>query len=229
MWWLIGVVLMFFVVRSVWRTWAHPNSVLIRQAVNMGWLAAGVVTTDGYRNTKLFRDSMLCVVWFRDNNIELLSPPASRRFKDFVELEQWLATPKAQLLSDMAECMAEADKATPAVEDAPESPEMTYFQEVNDCIRMMGDRGDLALYAQLYPDFMAASVEVYKAGFECDVPARLVGGFIADAAASYQSNPSLGILCLEYTRNRIPQLWPGVREPAAQNLLAQSMDKEGKT
>jgi hypothetical protein len=83
---------------------------------------------------------------------------------------------------------------------------------------MMGDRGALALYAQLDPEFMAASMEVLKACFECDVPVKHVGGFIAEAADSHQSNPSLGIACLEYTRDRIPQLWTKVRESALHNL-----------
>ena len=120
----------------------------------------------------------------------------------------------------MAECMAEADAAANVVGDVPDPPETRYCQEVDDCIRTMGNRDDLALsaqpntdfmaallYAQLNPGFMAVSLEVYMAGFRCDVPAKILGDFIGEAADTYQSNPSVGISCLEHIRDRIPQLW----------------------
>jgi hypothetical protein len=194
----------------------------------MGWIVAGVETRVTYKNTKLSRNGMLSLISHRDRNVELLVPPGPYRFKDFVELESWLSTPIGRLSKDVAECMAEADAATDAVEDAPESPETRYFQEVSDTIRMMGDRGDLVFYTQLNLDFMTASMGVYKAGFENNVPARLVGGFIADGADRYRSNPILGVLYLEESRKNIPRLWPEVREPALQNLLAQLTDRKGK-
>jgi hypothetical protein len=103
----------------------------------------------------------------------------------------------------MQEAMEEADNATTPIDAGAPSPEMAYFQEASDCIRALGDRGDLAIYTQLYPEFFAASVEVYRAGFECYVPATRVADLIADAAYLYQSNPNAAILCLQ----RIPQQW----------------------
>jgi hypothetical protein len=66
----------------------------------------------------------------------------------------------------------------------------------------------------LHPDFMAASYKVCKVGFECNVPAKDVGGFIAEAAASYQSNPSVGIKLLEHTVDRISELWAETKKAA---------------
>ena len=204
-WYMVVEVIKFF-----WRRWLNPTQVLVDQAVRMGWIAAGVESRANYKNTKFSRKGMISLISHRDRNVELLIPPGPHRFKDFAELEQWFATPKGRLSKDMAECMAEAEAATDLVRDVPRSPEAQYFEEVNDCIRTMGDRGDVALHAQLHPDFMAASFEVCKAGFQCNVPAKHVGGFIAEAADSYESNPSVGIKLLEHTIDRIPQLWPEI-------------------
>jgi hypothetical protein len=93
----------------------------------------------------------------------------------------------------------------------------------------MGDRGDLALYTQLNPDFMKASMEVCEVGFECNVPAMVVGEAIADAADYYHSNPKLSIEWLQETRNNIPRLWPEMTEPALPSQVTQLLDKKGKT
>jgi hypothetical protein len=187
-----------------------PTQGLADQAGRLGWITAGVESRANYKNTKFSRNGMISLISHRDMNVVLLIPPGPHCFKDFDELERWFATPKGRMSKDMAECMSEADAAIDVVGDVPQSPEAQYFEEVGECIRMMGDRGDIALHAQLYPDFMAATFEVYNAGFRCNVPARHIGDFIAEAAASYQSNPSVGIELLEYARDRIPQLWPEV-------------------
>jgi hypothetical protein len=202
------------VIGHLWRTWASPAQVLADQAVRMGWIVAGVETRVSYKNTKLSRNGMISLISHRDRNVELHVPPGPHRFKDFVELEQWFATPMGKLSKDMAECLTGADAAATDTGDMPESPEARYAQEVDDCIRMMGEQGDIALHAQLHPDFMAASYKVCKLGFECNVPAKHVGGFIAEAAASYQSNPSVGIKLLEHTVDRIPQLWAETKKAA---------------
>jgi hypothetical protein len=138
-------------------------------------------------------------------------------------------TPKTKLLRDFMEADAEALRDDNRSSEAESGTEARYFQDVNDVIRTMGDRGDLALYAQLNPDFMKASMEVCEVGFECYVPARVVGRAIADAADHYRSNPKLSIEWLQETRNNIPRLWPEVTEPALQNQVAQLLDKKGKT
>lgn len=212
------------VVRYLWLKWACPAQILADQAAHLGWIAAGVETRVSYKNIKFSRNGMVSLISHRDRNIELLVPRGPHLFRDFDELERWFATPTGKISKEMAECMAEADTAANAVGDVPATPETIYFQEVDDCIRMMGDRGDHALdaqlntdfmaallYAQLNPDFMAVSFEVYMTGFRCDVPPKILGDFIGEAADTYKSNPSLGISCLEHIRDRIPQLWSSVR------------------
>jgi hypothetical protein len=155
----------------LWRTWTHRANVLVRQAANMGWVAVGVITTDGYRNTKLSRGGLLSVVWYLDGNIELLAPPVPRRFKDFVELESGLAS--------------------------LDSPETRYFLEVENYIREMGYYEELVLPARAVPEFRTALARVYLVGFEADTPAKVVGDLVADGASKYSSNPEMGLLFLD--------------------------------
>ena len=90
--WIVGLVIAIAVAWQLWRVWASPAQRITNQAARMGWVAAGVDTRDGYRNTKLFRNGIISVVWYKDENVELLDPPGPHRFKDFVELETWLTT-----------------------------------------------------------------------------------------------------------------------------------------
>jgi hypothetical protein len=103
-----------------------------------------------------------------------------------------------KLRRDVEQAMEEADNAPPYIQPEP-GTEARYFQDVDDCLRAMGDRGDLAFHTQLHPDFMKAKAEVYRAGFECYVPEVRVASVIADAAYLYPKDPSLTILVLERT------------------------------
>lgn len=176
MWWLVGSVVAVLVVRHLWRVWTHPATVLVRQAANMGWVASGTVTADGYRNTKLSRDGMSTVVWYKDQNIELLDPPTTKRFQDFVELERWLATD---------------------TDSEPDTPEMAYMRKVDDCIRALGYYDELVLPAQTFEPFLAACALVYKAGFETGAAPKLVGMHIAEGANKFDHNAEFGVLYLQ--------------------------------
>lgn len=190
MWWLIGLVVVFFAVRHFWRVWTHPAAVLVRQAVNMGWVGSGTLTVDGYRNTKLSRDGMTSVVWHKDQNVELIDPPATHRFKDFVELERWLAS-------------------DPGSE--PDTPEMTYMRDVDDYIRSLGHYDNLVLPAQTVEPFLAACAVVYKAGFETGTSTKVVGMHIAEGANKFNHNSEFGILYLQNIAKGLGK--PKAREP----------------
>ncbi len=177
MWWLISGVVTFFAMRFLWRTWTHPANVHVRQAAHLGWVAIGVITKDGCRNTKLSRGNLLSVVWYREGNIELLAPPVPRRFKNFEELDRWLAS--------------------------LESPETRYALEAENFIREMGYYDDLVLPARIVPEFRAASARVYLAGFETKAPTKVVGALIADGASKYKLNPELGLLFLDDVANNL--------------------------
>lgn len=119
----------------------------------------------------------------------------SKRVKaTYAEKEPWME----QLRRDMEQAMEEADNAPPYIQPEP-GTEARYFQDVDDCIRAMGERGDVAFHTRLHWDFAKASLEVYRTGFECYVPEVRVASVIADAAYLYPKDPSLTISVLERT------------------------------
>lgn len=199
MWWIASIVVAVVVVRLLWRVRTSPVQVLVNQALHMGWVAAGVDTRDGYKNTKLFRRGMVSVVWYRHENVELLSLPGPHRFKNFVELERWLTTPEAKLLQDFMEADAEAMRGGEA-NAGPIDPKARYFQEVTDTIHRMGNLGTLILYSQLNFAFMEASMELCNAGFDKEVPALNVAYLIAEGTDEFQSSPALGVAYLGVVR-----------------------------
>lgn len=60
-WWVVvAIVMSLIVVRHLWRSYSHPYNMLLRQAANMDWVAAGTrKSEDGYRNMQLRRGNML--------------------------------------------------------------------------------------------------------------------------------------------------------------------------
>lgn len=124
-------------------------------------------------------------------------------------------SPTARLTLDFMKADAEAALGRPHPHSEPEpGTEARYFQDIDDVIRTMGDKGSLTIYAQINPDFLKASLEVCEVGFECSAPERLVASSIADAAVGYLSDKNLGLRLLELSRDLIPKLLPQ-EEPAA--------------
>ena len=92
-WWILGVVLSFIVLRFLWNGYNHPSHVLGRQAANMNWVAVGrVKDLDGNKNLKVSRNGMEAIISFRNGNVILAKPWQLKPFKDFMEIERWLAT-----------------------------------------------------------------------------------------------------------------------------------------
>jgi hypothetical protein len=140
--------------------------------------------------------------------------------------EKWRtnANPVTKLRRDLANADKQATQEKSAHSQAEAGTEARYFEDVDDAFHTMGDRGSIALYAQINPAFLKASMEVYAVGFECFVPEKQVAGFIADAAIRYTADPRVGLLYLEQYKNYIPRLWPTVTEPELQNLVTQTAD-----
>jgi Zn ribbon nucleic-acid-binding protein len=165
--------------------WAHPSVRLVRQAAKMGWVAAGVVTTDGYRNTKLSRGWLVSVVWYRDENVELLAPAAPHRFDDFTDMERWIALTNKRNGDEIS------------------SPETRFMEEVEDFIRSMGRYYGLVLPAQTIPEFLEALTRVYKAGFQTNTPAKVIGMLTIDGANHFNQHPEYGVRFLEEVANNL--------------------------
>ena len=91
-WWIIGAITAFLVFRFAWRCYIHPAHVLGRQAANMNWFAIGRVEDDkGFKDVCYGRDGMEVKVSYASGRVFLVKPAHVEPFKDFIELERWLA------------------------------------------------------------------------------------------------------------------------------------------
>jgi len=156
------------VFRFLWRAYTHPAHVLGRQAAHMNWTAAG---TDrdaaGYRNTRVSRGPYEAVISYKAGNVHLIKPPSSQPFKDFVEVERWLAT-------------RGPTSAT--------SGQVEYFQRIEAYITAMGWYDRLLVLQGTDPQFCEATLRVYRAGFSAGQPDKVVGALIMDSVNKYSSN-----------------------------------------
>ena len=89
---LVGGLALILILRRMWKAYVHPAHTLGRQAANMNWVAAGSLKDDdGYKNMVVQRDGLEAAISFKNENVELLKPKHHAAFKDFIELERWLA------------------------------------------------------------------------------------------------------------------------------------------
>lgn len=182
-WYLVGAVALFVLVRHLWRSYNHPAMVLTRQAANMNWVASGTfVDEQGLRNTKLTRDGLESIIWFKDQNVGLLKPHTERRFNNYVELERWL---------------------TSQVDGPVFGDEEVYFGEIEAFLRSCGYYEDIVLPAQCFEDFLKASRRVYRAGYKGKQSAQVVGALVADAANKFNVNPEFGLTFLRVLEKKI--------------------------
>jgi hypothetical protein len=90
---ILYFVIAFFIIRHLWKVYINPAAVLGRQAANMNWIVSGrVEDSDGYNNVRYVRDNMEAVVSFQNGNVVLTKPNHLEPFKDFIEIERYLAT-----------------------------------------------------------------------------------------------------------------------------------------
>jgi hypothetical protein len=123
-WWILGAILAVIVIRFLWRGYNHPSHVLGRQSANMNWVAVGRVSDiDGYKNLKVSRDGMEAIISFKNGNVILAKPFCITPFKDFMEIERWLAT---------------IEKNAAKEKHATDDRETSYYEAVNDYITSHG-------------------------------------------------------------------------------------------
>lgn len=180
---ILGAIALVLLIRHAWRSYNHPVMVLTRQAANMGWVASGTLIDEhGLRNTKLARDGLESIIWFRDQNVGLLKPATPRRFANFVEIERWLATQSfGSVVGEEAE----------------------YFAAIEAFLSRCGHFEDVVLPAQYSEDFFEASVRVYRASYTAKLSPKVVGALMVEAANHYNTNPELGLAYLQALERRM--------------------------
>jgi hypothetical protein len=102
-WWIVAAILLIIVVRFLWRAYTQPAHVLGRQAANMNWVVSGNTTDErGYRNMRVKRDGLEAMITYEPATVVLLTSPRQETFRDFIELERWLATAPSTSAQDSA-------------------------------------------------------------------------------------------------------------------------------
>lgn len=178
-WWILGIILAFFVIRSMWRAYTDPSHVLGRQAANMNWVAIGRVSdSDGYKNVKLARNGMEAVISFQNGNVELVKPWREAPFKDFIELERWLANKEQE-------------------KESVNEEEVEYYEAVNDFINSHGFYEPLLELQGTDREYCIASMNMHKAGYLSGQSEKVVGALTLDSIKKYEQNRQLSILFLQ--------------------------------
>jgi len=77
------------------------------------------------------------------------------------------------------------------------------MKKVEDFIRSTGHYYDLVLPAQTILEFMEALIRVYKAGFQTNTSAMVIGMLVVDGANHYERLPEFGLRFLEDVANRL--------------------------
>ena len=176
-WWIFGIILGFFVIRFMWRAYVHPSHVLGRQAANMNWVAVGrIADNDGYKNVKLARDGMEAVISFQNGNVELVKPSREVPFKDFIELERWIANNENESVED---------------------EEVQYYEAVNDFINSHGFYEPLLELQGTDTEYCIASMKMHKAGYLSGQSEKVIGALTLDSIKKYEQNRELSILFLQ--------------------------------
>lgn len=77
------------------------------------------------------------------------------------------------------------------------SPEAEYINDVIEFMRSVNYYDELVLPAQEDEAFMAASANVYWAGYQAGTSPKVIGALVSDGANKFKSNPQFGILFLD--------------------------------
>jgi hypothetical protein len=135
--WILGAIAIFLVFRFLWRAYTHPANILGRQAANMNWNAIGRIDgEEGFKDVCFGRDGMEASVSHARGKVFLLKPAHSAPFKDFVELERWLAQEKDSLSggSEQAFAPQELKAALGALDEAEHRFQTEAFKMVRHVI-----------------------------------------------------------------------------------------------
>lgn len=181
-WLPLVIVIIFYIAYTMWRSYFHPSHVLGRQAANMNWVAIGrVPSNDGYKNLKLTRDGMVAIISFKNGNVELIEPSHETPFKDFIELERWIATEAQDSIND---------------------EEGMYYNSVNDFMKLHGYYEPFLELQVTDKEFFIASMKVLEAAYLSGQSEKVIGALIMDSVKNYEQNRELAIVFLQKLKER---------------------------
>jgi hypothetical protein len=109
-WSIFGVVLVLILLRRGKEVYNHPANVLCRQATNMNWFYSRKIKDEnGYKNICLQRDGMEAMISYKEGNVYMVVPSWGTPLKDFVEVEDWIASLHDLEIDDGREAKSEVE------------------------------------------------------------------------------------------------------------------------
>lgn len=126
--WILSTVAIFLILRFLWRAYTHPANVLGRQAANMNWRAIGRINGEkGFKDVCFERDGVEACVSHARGDVYLLKPVHSTPFKDFVELERWLAGRMGSLPGSNNQTYVPQDKPSGSLDPKESSGRPSFY------------------------------------------------------------------------------------------------------
>lgn len=175
--WIFGAALLLYVVRFLWKAYTHPSHVLGRQAANMNWIAIGTLRDkDGFKNLNVTREGMEAIISYKNGNVILKNPNHPEPFKDFIEVERWIATNTLPM---------------------QQNDEIEYYEKIEDFITLKGFYEKLLELEGTDKEYCIAAMKVRKAGYLSGQPEKVVGALIMDSASNYNRNREYALGYLE--------------------------------
>jgi len=177
-WWLLAALFGFYVFRHLWKAYTHPAHVLGRQAANMNWVAIGRRKDEtGYYDVCFSRDGIEALISFKNGNVRITKPSHPTPFKDFIEVERWLAT--------SLESSGDDDK------------EVQYYKAIEKYITDMGYYEPLLELQGTDQEYCIATMKLYKAGYLAGQSEKVIGALTMDSVKKYEANRDIAISFLE--------------------------------
>lgn len=215
-WWIVAAILLALVASKAWRVYKHPAHQLGMQAAKLGWRAAGSIKDpSGFRNTRLVRGNYESIILFREQEVRLTKPEVEYRFKDYVELEQWL---------------------TEHERDAQEKdPEILYYRAIDSYVRSVGYYEPLLELQGTDEEYCMAVMKAHKAAYLANVPEKIAGALTLDSVKHYYQNREFAFVFLRKLESRwlaesnagarLASDSPGHENPEDANSFHPSLDK----
>ncbi len=160
-WISLAIIILFYIIRLLWRAYTSPAHTLGRQAANMGWGIVGRINTkEGYRDVCYGRDGVEARVSYATGEVFLIKPIHPEPFKDFIELERWLAQRQKPLLQDTAlsDISREVNDLLNVLNEAQRKYQSEAFKEIGELIRksILAHPDEAVRLFQEHPEFTAS-------------------------------------------------------------------------
>lgn len=182
-WWIAAAILLLLIASRAWRIFKHPANQLGMQAAKLGWRAVGSIKDpSGFRNTRLVRGNYESIILFREQEIRLTKPEAKYLFKDYCELDEWLAEHE---------------------HDAEEKdPEILYYRAIDAYIRSVDYYEPLLELQGTDEEYCIAIMHTHKAAYLANIPDKIAGALTLDSVKHYYQNRNFALVFLRKLESR---------------------------